>query len=67
MTDPTEQAHSPTCSFCGASRSSTAVPYHDADNDFAVYTCASCGQQFESWSSQSAADQPAHTLGHDTD
>jgi DNA-directed RNA polymerase subunit RPC12/RpoP len=44
----------PTCPTCGATRSPAAVPYQEATDAFAVYTCASCGAQFESWITHSA-------------
>lgn len=55
MNDANSTSGQPTCPTCGATRSSTAVPYQEATDAFAVYTCASCGAQFESWSTDSTA------------
>ena len=64
MNDPT-RAGAPTCPNCGATREPTAIPYQEAGDAFAVFTCASCGHQFESWTSQAATEEPrtGHTDG----
>ena len=67
MTDVPAHEGAPTCPICGATRSPAAVPYQDADHDFAVYTCASCGHRFESWSSGAPVEEPGHTSGQAAD
>ena len=50
MNGASETRGLPTCPECGATRSPEAVPYVELDTAVAVYTCAACGAQFESWS-----------------
>ncbi len=59
MNDANTSSGQPTCPTCGATRSPTAVPYQEATDAFAVYTCAWCGAQFESWTTHSPAPDGA--------
>lgn len=61
MNELSESRGLPTCPECGSTRSQDAVPYLTADDAVAVYTCAACGAQFESWSE--SLETPGMTSG----
>jgi len=60
MNDATDTAGLPTCPTCGATRERAATPYQEATAGFAIYTCVSCGAQFESWSTLSTPREDVH-------
>ena len=67
MEDPSTSSTHPTCPSCGATRSPEAIPYKQGDGALAVYTCASCGARFESWTTSTAGDGDPLAPGHATD